>query len=169
MADETKREDEEETKSGKDEQEEQYKERLMRLAAEFDNYKKKVKSETDNAKTFGKAELMKELLPIVDEFEIAMIAVKESGNQPMIKGFELVYSNFMDAMKKSGLSEVKAAGAYDPYRHEIIMTQDEPGRKPGTIISVTKRGYALGDILLRPASVIVARDNVKDAKEDEGK
>jgi molecular chaperone GrpE len=152
----------------KEEEQEPYKERLLRLAAEFDNYKKRIKTDVDNAKLIGKAEIMKELLPIVDEFEIAMIAVKESGNQPMIKGFELVYSNFMDAMKKSGLEEVKAIGTYDPYRHEIIMMQDDPGKKPGTIISVTKRGYALGDILLRPASVIVAKDNV-DMTEEKNK
>ncbi len=152
----------------KEEEQEPYKERLLRLAAEFDNYKKRIKTDVDNAKLIGKAEIMKELLPIVDEFEIAMIAVKESGNQPMIKGFELVYSNFMDAMKKNGLEEVKAIGTYDPYRHEIIMMQDDPGKKPGTIISVTKRGYALGDILLRPASVIVAKDNV-DMTEEKNK
>ncbi len=168
MAEDAKSNVEGEKNGKKEEEQEPYKERLLRLAAEFDNYKKRIKTDVDNAKLIGKAEIMKELLPIVDEFEIAMIAVKESGNQPMIKGFELVYSNFMDAMKKSGLEEVKAIGTYDPYRHEIIMMQDDPGKKPGTIISVTKRGYALGDILLRPASVIVAKDNV-DMTEEKNK
>ncbi len=168
MAEDAKSNVEGEKNGKKEEEQEPYKERLLRLAAEFDNYKKRIKTDVDNAKLIGKAEIMKELLPIVDEFEIAMIAVKESGNQPMIKGFELVYSNFMDAMKKNGLEEVKAIGTYDPYRHEIIMMQDDPGKKPGTIISVTKRGYALGDILLRPASVIVAKDNV-DMTEEKNK
>jgi molecular chaperone GrpE len=138
------------------------KERLLRLAAEFDNYKKRVAKEIENAKTLGKAELMKKLLPTIDEFELALSVSKESKE---IKGFQMIYSNFIDSLKSEGLSEIETNGKYDPYKHEIILTR-ESKEKEGTIIEVVRKGYMLNDILLRPATVIVAKNKESNEKED---
>ena len=133
-------------------------EQLLRLAAEFDNYKKRIGAEMDRAKSIGKAELARNLLSILDEFELAMIAASASSDKSLSKGIELVYSNLMDVLERSGLKEVPAEGVADPFKHEIIMVK-ESDKKPGTILEVVKRGYTFGDILLRPASVIVAKDS----------
>ncbi|MCL5430214.1 MAG: nucleotide exchange factor GrpE [Candidatus Marsarchaeota archaeon] len=153
-----------ETKAEKTE-EVDYKDRLMRLAAEFDNYKKKARSDMENAKVLGKAEIVRDLLPVLDEFELALISIKESGDKGVTKGIELLYSNFFSSLKKVGLQEIKTDGRFDPYRHEIILTQDAKGKSPGTILAVTKKGYVIGDILLRPASVIVAKEREEEEKE----
>ncbi len=141
------------------EEKEQYepKEQMLRLAAEFDNYKKRMKNEMDRAKGIGKAELAERMLPILDEFELALIAANGSGDKAVAKGMELVYSNFKDVLTREGLREIPAEGAVDPYRHEAIMVK-ESDKRPGTILEVVKKGYMFGDILLRPAAVIVAKD-----------
>ncbi len=138
----------------------------MRLAAEFDNYKKKVRSEAETAKILGKAEFIRDLLPVLDEFELALISIKKDGSDGLAKGVELLYSNFLSTLKKVGLTEIKAEGKYDPYKHEIMMAEDASGKKPGTILAVTKKGYMLGELLLRPASVIVAKE---EEEEDDAK
>ena len=168
MADvEEKLEDKSEKKEEK--QEEDYKERMLRLAAEFDNYKKRIKNEVENAKGIGKAEMMKELLPVLDEFELALISANGNEDKNLVKGIEMVYSNLLEALKKQGLKEMKANGAFDPYKHEIIMTKDDAKRKPGTILEVIKKGYTYNDVVLRPASVIIAKEKEEKIEEKETK
>ena len=148
-----------------------YKERLMRLAAEFDNYKKKTKTDLDNAKTVGKAELASDLLSVLDEFEVAMIALNNAEDRTIAKGVELLYSNFLGALKKAGLDEVAANGVADPYKHEIIMIK-ESNKPDGTILEVAKKGYTFKGMLLRPASIIVSKKDEKeerDEKKDDAK
>ncbi len=141
-----------------------YKERLMRLAAEFDNYKKKTRNDIETAKIIGKAELMKKMLTVLDEFEVAIVATEKAKDEGMVKGFALLYSNFLDLLKKEGLKEIPAKGMLNPYMHEALMTMDS--EKPdGTILEVVKKGYMLNEILLRPAAVIVAKHEEKKKEE----
>jgi molecular chaperone GrpE len=133
------------------------KESMLRLAAEFDNYKKRTKADSELAKNLGKAELMRSLLPIMDEFELALIAVNKTDDKNIAKGVEMLYSNFIDTLKKDGLAEIPCKGVFDPYMHEIVMTK-ESKEKGGTILEVVKKGYTFDRTLLRPASVIVAKD-----------
>ncbi|MCL5433675.1 MAG: nucleotide exchange factor GrpE [Candidatus Marsarchaeota archaeon] len=140
------------------------KERLLQLAAEFDNYKKRIKNEIDISKQKGKAEFIKELLPIIDEFELALIAAKKSNDENIKKGIELLYSNFVGALKKEGLKEINSDGLYDPYQHEIILIQEDNSKPDGTIIEIAKKGYTFNGILLRVASVIVSKNNNKEIK-----
>ncbi len=135
------------------------KDRLLRLAAEFDNYKKRTAKEIDGAKGIGKAELIRSLLPMLDEFELAFLALNGSEDKNSIKGMELVFSNALGTLKSSGLREIEAKGRYDPYKHEIILTK-ESSEPEGTIIEVVRKGYAFNDILLRPSAVIVSKGNV---------
>ncbi|MDE1854964.1 MAG: nucleotide exchange factor GrpE [Candidatus Micrarchaeota archaeon] len=144
------------------------KDRLLRLAAEFDNYKKRSAKETDAAKGIGKAELAKLLLPALDEFELALSAIpKVMQDNDHVKGVELVYSNILSSLKSAGLKEIDSRGRYDPYRHEIIMTK-ESKEPEGTIIEVVRKGYTFNDMLLRPSSVIVSKGNASKEIEQEG-
>ncbi len=146
----------------------EYRERLLRLAAEFDNYKKRVKNDVENAKTAGKAELVRGLLPALDEFDLAVAMANGSADKTLGKGIEMVYSNIMGELRKSGLSEIPASGMYDPYKHEIILAREER-KKPGTILEVVKKGYMFGGMMIRPASVIIAREVGAGEAKPEGK
>ncbi len=130
------------------------KDRLLRLAAEFDNYKKRVARDIDSAKTLGKAELMRGMVPVLDEFELAINA--KGLDDESARGIELVYSNLMESLKREGLRTVEVDGKFDPFRHEIVLTR-ESNEEDGVIIGVVRKGYALGDLLIRPASVIVSK------------
>lgn len=133
---------------------EELKDRLLRLAAEFDNYKKRSAKEVESAKTVGKAELAAKLLPILDEFQLAIENLDM--NTEKGKGMAIVLSNFGDVLKKEGLQEIECRGVYDPYRHEIMMTK-ESDEKEGVILNVVRKGYLWDEIMLRPASVIVSK------------
>ncbi len=141
----------------------QLKDRLLRLAAEFDNYKKRSARELDNAKNVGKAEAVTKLLPTVDEFELAMASL---GGKSETKGIELVFTNFKGVLKAMGLKEIETDGAFDPYKHEIVLTR-ESDKKEGTILEVLRKGYVLNGIMLRPASVIVSSSRTGDEEKKE--
>ncbi len=146
------------------------KDRMMRLAAEFDNYKKRSASEISSAKVLGKVTILKALLPILDEFELAAVAANESKDENLSKGIKMVYANMLSVLKAEGMEEITADGKYDPYYHEIIMTKDSDS-KPGTVLEVIKKGYKVDGIMVRPTSVIVASEStgadIQKAKEPE--
>jgi molecular chaperone GrpE len=139
------------------------KEQLLRLAAEFDNYKKRVRKDIESAKMLGAAELATKLLPVLDEFYLANMAAQKSVDKSLAKGVEMLYANFAETLKRQGLEEIKCDGVYDPFMHEIVMTQ-ESEKKAGTILEVLKTGYLFSGVLLRPASVIVAGEKKKGDK-----
>jgi len=133
----------------------QLSDRLLRLAAEFDNYKKRMAKEEEQRSDLYKAEVIRKILPVIDEFEIAIGTLNDQDSSK--KGIELIYTNLMDALKSVGLKVVDSDGNYDPYKHEILMAK-ESNEKPGKIIEVVRKGYMLNNILIRPASVIVAKE-----------
>ncbi len=141
------------------------KERMLRLAAEFDNYKKRVKSDMEKAQALGKAEILQGLLPVLDEFELAMLSISSSQDRSLAKGVEMVYSNLMDSLEREGLTEISTDGAFDPYKHEIVVVKAGSSKKPGTILEVVKKGYTFNGIMLRPASVIIAKETEEEKKE----
>lgn len=141
------------------------KDRFLRLAAEFDNYKKRVAKEIDIAKTVGRAETVVKLLSVVDEFELALESSDKEDDH--MKGIALIYSNLMATLKSLGLKEIDSAGKFDPYKHEIMLTRSSD-KADGSIIEVVRKGYMLNDIMLRPASVIISKAEAaeKDDKKD---
>ncbi len=147
------------------------KDRLLRMAAEFDNFKKKMAKDMDASRTMGKAELVKALLPALDEFEMALYAIGKSEESDCnVKGMELVFSNVLGTLKSAGLREIEAKGKYDPYRHEIMMTR-ESKEPEGTIIEVVRKGYSFNDLMLRPSAVIVSKgsDTTEENEKDDKK
>jgi len=144
----------------KDEQAEM-KERMLRLAAEFDNYKKRSKAELEKAKDAGKAEMLLSVLPVLDEFELALISLGTMQDKSVARGIEMVYANLLDALEREGLIELDTDGIYDPYKHEIVVSRADSKKKPGTILEVVKKGYTFNGIMLRPASVIISKEEDK--------
>ncbi len=145
------------------------KDRMLRLAAEFDNYKKRSNMDAERLREASRAEIVRSVLPVLDEFELALMAARDgnSGSDGnMIRGVEMIYTNLYDALKRAGLAPIPTDGRFNPELHEIVMTR-ESDREPGEILEVMKRGYMLGSIMLRPASVIVAGD--RNGKNDDKK
>ncbi len=142
------------------------KERFLRLAAEFDNYKKRTAADISNAKELGVAEFIRSMLYIIDEFDIALNSASKSSDRNLVKGIELLYTNFIDTLKSNGLKEIDTSGKFDPYKHEIIMTK-KSNSKDGHIIEVIKKGYMFKDKLLRVASVIVSKNDAEDESASE--
>lgn len=136
-------------------------ERVLRLMADFDNYKKRTQVEMNSAKESGKAQLLKSLLNIMDEFELTLIVAQKSTDKTLARGIEMLYANFKEVLLKAGLSVVPTQNKYDPYVHEILMTQRDE-REEGTIIDVIKKGYLFNNMLLRAAAVIVSSGNKGD-------
>ncbi len=134
------------------------KDRMLRLAAEFDNYKKRMANDSNAARESGIAEIVKALLNIIDEFDFTLIAASKSDDKNLVRGIELLYANFSDVLKKFGLAEIEASGKFDPYRHEIIMVREDEKGEGGRILEVIKKGYVINGRLLRAASVIVSKE-----------
>ncbi len=135
------------------------KEKMLRIAAEFDNYKKRTQNEVSRARIQGKVDLLRQIIPILDEFELAIISIQGSKEAKdgtgLFRGMEMVYANFKESLNKSGLSEISTDGAFNPMLHEVIMTKEDQSEN-GTIIEVIKRGYMFEGVLVRPASVIIS-------------
>jgi molecular chaperone GrpE len=135
--------------------------RLQRLAAEFDNFRKR--NARDNAALVERANerLVKELIPILDDLGRALEAASEHEEAKLEEGVQLVHRSLGDLLAKEGLAEIDTEGKFDPHVQEALLSQ--PSDQPeGTIIEVVQKGYKLGDKVLRPARVVVAAASAED-------
>ncbi len=131
---------------------------LLRLQADFDNYRKRViRDEAARARRATEG-LVTELLPVLDHFELGLQAARDANtSESVCSGLELVHSQLLDALKKEGVTPVStAAEPFDPKCHECIAHLPSPDHAENMIISETRSGWWLGDYLLRPARVIVS-------------
>ena len=160
-------EGQEDYQSEVNEEEAEMKERLVRMAADFDNYKKRVAKDMDNSMEKGRIDVITKLLPTVDEFGLALESFDKKDDH--LKGMSLIYANMMSTLKGLGVREIEAEGKFDPYRHEIVLVQDSNKDEDDVIVRVVRKGYMLNTIMLRPASVIVAKKVPadQDKKENE--
>jgi molecular chaperone GrpE len=132
--------------------------RLLRKTAEFDNYRKRVDRERREQAEMASADVLRALLPVVDDFERALQAGSGSDVDTYRKGIELIHRKLVDLLHKHGVRPIDAVGKrFDPHVHEAVAHEDSPGRNDGEIIEEYQRGYTLGDRLLRPAMVKVAK------------
>jgi molecular chaperone GrpE len=126
--------------------------RLMRRQAEFENYKKRAERERSEYVQFASAELMKELLNVLDSFDLAIRNAADESS-----GIDLIYKQFLDALGKFGLKPIEAKGQpFDPNFHQAISTVPAEDVAENTVVEVMRRGYTLNGKLLRPAMVAVA-------------
>jgi molecular chaperone GrpE len=131
--------------------------RLLRTAAEFDNYRKRVERERRELADYMKADVLAEILPIVDNFERALQSPSPEG-EPLRKGVELIHKQMLDFLRKRGVTPIEALGAdFDPNFHQAVIHETSPSHREGEVIEELQRGYMLGDKLLRPAMVKVAK------------
>lgn len=138
-------------------------ERLLRLQAEFENYKKRDAREKDMLRENASAEMILKMLPIVDEFEIAISHMDKASAKEFRHGMELIYAKLRDMLKKEGVEEMKALGeSFDPYRHEALRAgEGEEGR----ITEVIIKGYLFRNKVLRHAKVVVGKGGEKSGKD----
>lgn len=127
---------------------------LQRLQAEFENYKKRSEKEKQDFKTYATSELIKKLLPVLDNFALAF---SNTESEEFKKGVELIYSQLLTVLEEEGLQPISAEGEmFDPYRHEAIM-QEESDEEKGKVIEEFQKGYMLNDKLLRHSKVKVSK------------
>lgn len=142
--------------------EKEYKEledRLLRVAAEFDNYKKRTVREFQSIIKNANEELISQLVETLDNFQRALDSAKNSGDfDSFHKGVELIYQHFKDVLGKEGLKEIKAIGeSFDPHFHEAVMQQESDKFPDGTVMDEISRGYMLNDKVIKHTKVIVSK------------
>jgi len=128
----------------------------LRLAADFDNYRKRVVREHAELTTRANERLVNELLPVLDDLERALEAAAEHEEAKLEEGVQLVHRSLASLLGRHGLTEIATDGAFDPHVHEALLAQSAEGAEEGSVLQVLQKGYKLGDKVLRPARVIVA-------------
>jgi molecular chaperone GrpE len=129
--------------------------RFLRLAADFDNYKKRVARERNELVTLANERLVKELLPILDDLERALVAAAEHEEARLEEGVRLVHRSLESLLERNGVKEIDTDGVFDPNVHEALLAQPSEADE-GMVIDVVQKGYTLGDRVVRPARVVVA-------------
>jgi len=132
-----------------------YLDRLQRLKAEFDNYRKRAARDQEALVARAHERLVKELLPVVDDLERALEAAEEHEEAKLEDGVRLVHRALRDTLAKEGLEEIETNGKFDPHVHESLLSQPSDAEE-GSVIEVVQKGYRLGDRVLRPARVVIA-------------
>jgi molecular chaperone GrpE len=129
----------------------EYLDALQRLKAEFDNYRKRVARDQQELAARAHERLVRELVPVLDDLERALA---HEGN--LEDGVRLIHRQLDEALTKEGLVEVETAGMFDPHTQEALLAQPSDEAE-GTVIEVLQKGYRLGDLVLRPARVVISQ------------
>jgi molecular chaperone GrpE len=130
--------------------------RLLRTAAEFDNYRKRMDRERRDLAEYTAAEVIKDLLPIIDNLERALQAAAQ--DDPLRKGVELIHKQMLETLRKRGVTPIETLGAdFDPNFHQAVIHEESTQHREGEVMEELQRGYVVGDRLLRPAMVKVAK------------
>jgi molecular chaperone GrpE len=132
-----------------------YLDRLQRLKAEFDNYRKRAARDQELLVARAHERLVKELLPVLDDLERALEAAAGHEEAKLEEGVSLVHRELRDALTHEGLQEIETDGKFDPHVHEALLSQPSDAEE-GSVIEVVQKGYRLGERVLRPARVVVA-------------
>lgn len=137
----------------------EFKDLLLRKTAEFDNYRKRTDRDRQSLADSITASVLEDLLPLVDDLERALkVEAVGEGAQAYRRGVELILKQLEELLRKRGVTPIEALGAdFDPYYHQAVSHEPAEGRREGEIIEDFRRGYMLGDRLLRPSMVKVAK------------
>jgi molecular chaperone GrpE len=139
-----------------EEQQPEEDDRLLRLAADFDNYKKRAARDREEYVARANERLLKELLPILDDLERALNSAEEHEEAQLEEGVRLVHRSLASLLQRNGVVEIATEGKFDPHVHEALLAQPAENREHGDVLDVIQKGYKLGDLVVRPARVIVA-------------
>lgn len=131
--------------------------RALRTLAEFDNYRRRTEKDRDEFQRRGRADVLKELLEVADNFDRALAHATEAVPEPFLEGMRLVARGLHDLLDRKGVARIEADGKpFDPEVHEALGAIPAPHAEPNTVIQVVQAGYLLEDRVLRPAKVLVA-------------
>jgi molecular chaperone GrpE len=129
---------------------------LKRVAADFDNYRKRAARDQESLVARAHERLVKELLPVLDNLERALDAGERHEESKLAEGVALVARELRSALEREGLLEIDTDGKFDPHVHEALLTQPSEAEE-GEVIEVLQKGYRLGDRVLRPARVVISQ------------
>ena len=131
--------------------------RILRLTADYDKFRKRALRDKDDVRQYANQDLLEKLLPVLDNFEMAISAVKDA--DPSIKdGVQMIYDQLLNVLKDSGMEPIDAIGMqFDPNFHEAISQEESVEVEEGKVIQQVQRGFRLQDRLVRAARVVVAK------------
>ncbi|MBE2912078.1 nucleotide exchange factor GrpE [Anoxybacillus flavithermus] len=131
--------------------------RFLRLHADFDNYRRRVRLDMEAAEKYRAQSLVSDLLPILDNFERALqVQVEDEKAKSLLQGMEMVYRSLIEALKKEGVEAIESVGKpFDPHVHQAVMQVDDQNYEPNTVVEEFQKGYKLKDRVIRPAMVKV--------------
>jgi molecular chaperone GrpE len=143
--------------------------RYLRLAAEFENYKKRTQKDQDEFRKYSNERLLKELLPVLDNLQRALQHGQASGNpEGVLQGVELTVKKYLDILSRFGVTPIPTLGLpFDPAIHQAVAKVESKGHKPNTIVDEYEKGYYLHDRVLRPATVTVAESRGSDGSQSD--
>ena len=132
-------------------------ERVIRLTADYDNYRKRAQRDKAEVRQFANQGILEKLLPVLDNFEMAIVAVKDADSS-VRDGVQMIYDQLLSVLKAEGVEPIDAVGErFDPNIHEAISQEESEEAEEGEVIRQIQRGFSLNDRLVRPARVVVAK------------
>jgi len=150
--------------------------RLQRVSADYVNYQKRTQRDLAQAREFANEELVKALLPVLDDMERALASARENHppDDPLLTGMQLVHDKAMETLGRFGVTAIEAEGKrFDPDLHHAVLQQPSEAVEPGTVLQEVQRGYRLRGRTMRPSTVVVSRmpgdeDETRPPEEEEG-
>ncbi len=146
--------------------------RLLRQAADIENYKKRAGRDKADAIRYGNESLVRDLLPVLDNLERALDYAKGGGDgHPLLEGIDMVRKSLLDTLTRHGVNPIAALGErFDPAKHEAVAQLESREHDPNTVVEEHQKGYYLADRLLRPAQVVVSKapENTQENKNRRG-
>jgi len=143
-----------------------YKDQLFRLAAEFENFRKRVEADRNEFIKYSNEKLIKDLLPVLDDFGRALATGgKNSDFESFYKGIELIYQKFARILEEKGLKPIESLGKeFDVMYHDVLMQIPSPGALPHTVLEEVERGYLLHGKVIKHAKVVIASEGEKSGE-----
>jgi molecular chaperone GrpE len=156
--------------AAKDQEIAELKDKYLRGLAEFENARRRLRQQSEETVRLQRENFLRELLPIVDNLERALEAGRGGGNgKPIVEGVELVLRSMLEFLKSQGVAQMPAVGhPFDPQRHEAVDLVTSAEHPPNTVVTEFNRGYQVGDRVLRPARVSVAKAPGEPGNDNDG-
>ncbi len=134
-----------------------YREQMLRTAADFDNFRKRMRKEIEEQRLRGREEMLREMLPVFDNFERALAHGSGGDAVAVVEGLLMVHKLLADTLQRLGVAAIEETGVpFDPAIHDALQQEPTSEAAPGMVLRVVTKGYRAGDRLVRPASVVVA-------------
>ena len=147
-----------------------WRDKAIRAVADLENYRKRMAREKADAIRFGNQNLLLSLLPVIDNFNMGMMAAEQDSGSMIYMGMQMVQKQLEGFLADQGVKElaIKAGDVFDPKQHDAMSQEESDDIAEGSIIRVMRKGYTMGDRLLRPANVVVSGSKEAETQGAEG-